>query len=233
MNYQNNENLRDKLASEYALGTLKGAARRRMESWLKNDAALRRSVAEWQDRLYPFAEIAPAVSPPAYVWRTIEKRLGRQSGQLRQGWMDNLYFWRGLGMASTAVATLLMVVLLVRQPVVIPAMPTYIAMLTDEKARPAIVVKGDTHRKELTVKTLIPQNIGHDKSLELWALPKEGKPQSLGLVQASGEVALKLPPNVNPEQVPALAISIEPKGGSPNPNAPSGPVVFKGAWVQV
>ena len=32
-------------------------------------------------------------------------------------------------------------------------------------------------------------------------------------------------------QVPALAISVEPRGGSPNPQGPTGPVVFKGALI--
>jgi hypothetical protein len=28
-------------------------------------------------------------------------------------------------------------------------------------------------------------------------------------------------------------ISMEPKGGSPNPNGPTGPMLFKGAWLPV
>ena len=33
--------------------------------------------------------------------------------------------------------------------------------------------------------------------------------------------------------LPLLAVTLEPKGGSPNPNGPTGPIVFKGAWVQI
>ena len=36
---------------------------------------------------------------------------------------------------------------------------------------------------------------------------------------------------VDVSQLPALAISVEPRGGSPNPNGPTGPVVFKGALI--
>ncbi|MGD7278606.1 anti-sigma factor, partial [Ralstonia pseudosolanacearum] len=31
--------------------------------------------------------------------------------------------------------------------------------------------------------------------------------------------------------VPALAVSVEPRGGSPDPNGPTGPVIFKGALI--
>jgi anti-sigma-K factor RskA len=57
-------------------------------------------------------------------------------------------------------------------------------------------------------------------------LPKDGKPQSLGVIghQRAARLALA----GFPAAVPALAVSVEPPGGSPNPDGPSGPVVFKG-----
>ncbi len=240
MNIRHNDALREKLASEYVLGTLKGGARRRFESWLQDDAALRRAVAEWQDRLCPLAEMTPAISPSAQVWRAIEKRLdqsGAQAAQLqpgkRTGWKDSLDFWRRLGVASTALAAMLMVVLLARDPAVNLAAPTSIAVLTDDQARTAMVITGDARRGQLTVKVVAPQTVGSDRSLELWALPKDGAPRSLGLVAANAVVTLTLPKNMSPQSIPALAISLEPKGGSPNPNGPTGPVLMKGAWVQI
>ena len=64
MNSRGNEALRERLAAEYVLGTLRGAARRRFEGWMFHDAALRRAVTEWQERLVPMAELTPAVTPP-------------------------------------------------------------------------------------------------------------------------------------------------------------------------
>jgi anti-sigma-K factor RskA len=33
--------------------------------------------------------------------------------------------------------------------------------------------------------------------------------------------------------VALLAISLEPKGGSPDPNGPTGPVLYKGGWARL
>jgi anti-sigma-K factor RskA len=34
------------------------------------------------------------------------------------------------------------------------------------------------------------------------------------------------------DDVVVLAISLEPRGGSPDPNGPTGPVLYKGPWVR-
>ncbi|WP_334186462.1 anti-sigma factor [Noviherbaspirillum sp.] len=243
MNLQNlkrNDKLLEQLAGEYVLGTLRGGARRRFERWLRDDVIVKRAVAEWQDRLHPMAEFAPSAQPSPQVWQAIEKQLKLAPAPVRQdrrsfwlGLREDLSFWRGLGMASTALATILVTVMLTRQPE--PAMQTmsFVATLSDEKAQPVMVVTGDAKRRQMTVKVVMPQNIAADRSLELWAVPKQGAPRSLGLVANNGTVVLPMPEDATPESIPVLAISLEPKGGSPNPNAPSGPVIFKGAWVQI
>lgn len=240
MNLGRNEPLRDKLSAEYVLGTLRGGARRRFEIWLRNDAALRRAVAEWQDRLHPLAELAPPTRPSAQVWRALEQRLqlrttrGARSG--RAFWLglrQDLNFWRGLGLASTALATILVALLATRQPEPAAPLASYVAMLADQQAQASVLVTGDARRRQLTVKVIARQTVAANQSLQLWALPKSGAPRSLGLIAADGTVTLPLPDNATPQSVALLAISLEPKGGSPNPNGPSGPILFKGTWVQI
>jgi anti-sigma-K factor RskA len=237
MNIQHNETLIEKLAAEYVLGTLKGGARRRFEALLPQHAVLRRAVAEWQDRLHPLAEFSTAADPAPHVWRGIEQKLGlahTDSRSRRNFWLDlreDLGFWRGLGLVSTTLATILLSVLLARQPD--SAAASYVAALTDDKAQTVMVVTGDTSRRRLTVKLTVPQQLANDQTFELWALPKNGAPRSLGLVAANQTVTLPLPDNATPQTIAALAVSLEPKGGSPDPNGPSGPVLFKGAWLQL
>lgn len=239
MNIQHNHDLVEKLAAEYVLGTLKGGARRRFELLMRDSATVRRAVAEWQDRLSPMAELAPAGEVPPRVWNTIESRLdlhGRSPEHKPSFWRglrEDLSFWRGLGMSSTALAAILIAVLLTRQPEPIVPATSYVAMLADDKSQPIAYVTGDARRGEMTVRMVVSQPVAADKNLELWAVPKEGSPRSLGLVSDSGSVTLPMPENATPESSPVLAVTLEPKGGSPKPDGPTGPVVFKGAWVQI
>lgn len=239
MNIQHNDALVEKLAAEYVLGTLKGGARRRFEIMMHDNAALRRAVAEWQDRLNPMAEFAPAEQASPRVWNAIAARLDLQSGKLARkpsfwrGLREDLSFWRGLGMSSTALAAILIAVLVTRQPESVAPAASYVAMLADDKSQPMAYVTGDAKRGEMIVRMVTSQPVAADKSLELWAVPKEGPPRSLGLVADSGSVTLPMPKNAAPGSSPVLAVTLEPKGGSPNPNGPTGPVVFKGAWVQI
>lgn len=240
MNIQHNEKLRDQLSAAYVVGTLKGGARRRFEAHLKDSALLQREVGEWQDRLHPMAEFAGSTKPPARVWHAIERRI--KSTESRWAFWINLHndlaFWRGLGLVSTAAACILVAVLATRQPEVAPGVSTagaasYVAMLADDKSQPVIVITGDAAHHQLVARLVSHPAVEAGKSLELWAVPAKGNPRSLGLVSADGSVTLPLPEFATPQSAPLLAVTLEPKGGSPNPNGPTGPILFKGAWVQI
>jgi anti-sigma-K factor RskA len=91
---------------------------------------------------------------------------------------------------STALAALLVVVITTRT-LDAPALD-YVATLTDEKSQTALVLTGDSSHKAMTVRLVGAASVPSDKSLELWAVPKQGNPRSLGLVGGSAEVKLAL-----------------------------------------
>lgn len=233
MNIRNNIVLRQKLAAEYVVGTLRGGARRRFEGWMHNDADLRNITAEWQQRLAPMAEFAGSVTPPKSVWTGIERRLnlkGKQAGWA--SWMsDNLAFWRNLGLVSSGLAAMLMVIVLTNLPSDTPNI-SYVATLTDEKSQNALVVTADEEHRALDVRVITSAQVAADKSLHLWAVTKAGKTRSLGVL-ADNRGRFALADSAISVDVAVLAVTLEPKGGSPDPNGPTGPILYKGHWVKL
>lgn len=231
MNIRGNDPLRQKLASEYVLGTLKGGARRRFEGWLYNDADLRNITAEWRQRLEPMAEFATPVAPPKRVWKQIEQRLHLTPQGGWASFRDSLSFWRSLGLASSAIAALLVIVMstqLMSTPQI-----SHVATLMDEKSQTAMLLTADSRHDTLEVRMLGNAPVPTDKELELWAVPKSGNPRSLGLLADKGSVKLALSSRAIGNDVALLAVTLEPRGGSPDPNGPTGPILYKGNWVRL
>jgi anti-sigma-K factor RskA len=233
MNY-GDPRLRAMLASEYVLGTLHGRARRRFERLLGEDAGLRVTVEAWQNRLTPLAEALPPVEPPARVWKEIQLRLGIRETPLRDRLWNRLEFWRPFALATSALAAALLiyvgVALRPQAPEVTPQVP-YIAVLSDNEARPAWVASG-VGPDAMVVRSLATPSIPTGKTLELWVIPGKGQaPRSLGLLPETGSRAVALPEEIRRALTSsaALAISLEPAGGSPT-RLPTGPVLYQGAW---
>jgi anti-sigma-K factor RskA len=225
--------LRDKLAAEYALGTLRGGARRRFETWLRDDAALRAAVAAWQGRLAALAELARPMTPPARVWEGIDQRLWpAPRAPWWQFWRtDAARPWGVLALAASAAV----VVLAVRvATLTAPApLPQQVAALSDAKAHTALVVTADARRGRLEVRVAEDVHVPADRTLQLWAITRSGKVRSLGILPGNRSVDLALDAGATAPDVAMLAISLEPKGGSPDPNGPTGPVLYKGSWARL
>ena len=105
------------------------------------------------------------------------------------------------------------------------------AVLNDEQASASMLVTFDPKSRQLTLQRVGGYQEAADKSLQLWALPPGAAPRSLGVL--SQEKLLQLAADQRDvREVPALAISLEPKGGVPSERGPTGPVLFKGALIQ-
>jgi anti-sigma-K factor RskA len=235
LKFKNKPALQERLAAEYALGTLRGGARRRFQRWMGEDAALSRSVREWQARLAPMAASVAPVAPRARVWQEIEGRLGlanRDDSSKSSARTSSI--WRALGLVAggALAAALFMTQLLplLQKPA---GTSSYVAVLSDPRTqKPVLLVSAGRKGSQLRVKTLDPAIHVADASLELWALPKGGKPKSLGVFSRGNEV-LRLASSADQSlsDVPMLAVSLEPKGGSPT-GLPTGPVLYSGPCVK-
>lgn len=245
MKLRDKPELQERLAAEYALGTLRGRARARLQRWMREDAAIARAVAQWEARLAPLAAAVTPVAPPARVWAAIRARLGEP----RAGLWHNLDFWRGLGLAASGMAAVLVGAVLVVSPgppvpapapvvVKLPAAEMagiYLAVLSDPKTqRPLLLVTAGRRSSELQLRTLGAPVRVPGKDLELWALPAGGAPKSLGVATAGERATLALAraADLTLGDVPALAVSLEPRGGSPS-GAPTGPVLAVGPCIKV
>jgi anti-sigma-K factor RskA len=133
-------------------------------------------------------------------------------------------------MVGVASALVLAVMLATRVPA--PVIEQ-VATLTDEKAQTALVVTADVRKRSMDVRVADTVTVPSDKSLHLWAIPRSGGPRSLGVLLDNRHATLALSDKAIGSDVVMLAISLEPKGGSPDPNGPTGPVIYKGSWVKL
>ena len=113
------------LSAEYALGTLRGAARRQFEQQMQDDPDLQAEVARWQEAFTQLDNTLQPVIPPASVWKRIQRQLGPiplrevvQKAESQAAPAAKNTPWRGyLGWALAAgLAALLLVPRLLVQP---------------------------------------------------------------------------------------------------------------------
>ena len=247
MNYLMPERL-DRLAREYALGTLAGPARRRFERVLQSSPAASMAVDVWRQRLAVLDLSIVPRQPPEASWQQIERRLfgTPQPPMAQSGWQRLLLALRGLLSGRTiagALAGLLLCAVLVR---VAPGMlglepradalpASYVGLLLDAGGKPTLVASSRRQGRQLTVKLLQPLAVPAGQVAQLWALPKDGgAPLPVGVVPASGSARITLPDTSEKLffTVSQLAVSFEPAevqaGG-----APSGSFALIGHCVKV
>lgn len=252
MNLNNKPSLMEQLAASYALGTLRGGARRRFETLARDNATLRAAALIWQSRLASVAELQAEVAPSPAVWKRIENLLSaeKQARAIQaarvaavpapaRGWWSSLGWWRG-ATAAGAFAAVIAVVTGVNLNTQVRELSAklstapeiqYVAVLADDKASASMLVTFDPKNKKLLLKRVGGFHEQADKSLELWALPPGAAPRSLGVL-GQGPVVRLSAAGSDIREVPTLAISLEPKGGVPPGSGPSGPILFKGALIE-
>lgn len=228
------------LAAEHALGVLTARERAAAENRMARDPAFAADVQAWRARLAPLAdEIAP-VPAPAGLWPRIERMLAANDNAL--GVLRRLRFWRAAtvgSMALTAASLAAVMFLAARPPEVItqprpPMGPMMNARLMSDGGQPLFLAAYDPARRSIMVASLVPPGADPNRSHELWLIPADGKPRSLGMIDPGASKAMPMsePMAAMTREGVSLAVSVEPLGGSRS-GVPSGPVAAVGKLARL
>lgn len=223
------------LAAEFVLGLVQGSERDALEKRRRDDYRFAQDVEFWEARLGALAESIPPANVPAYIWDRVAQDVGHKPVPLsasaaaengRSGIWNSLGFWRGLGIASSALAAACLVFLFAT-PAAPP--PSLVAQLEMPNGKPAVMATVDRMTGRVMLMPAGDMPPPPDRTYQLWIVPPSGPPVSLGTLKVEGPVTIDMPHEVMPHAAPqaALVISEEPMGGSQT-GAPSGPVVAKG-----
>jgi anti-sigma-K factor RskA len=230
----------DALAAEHALGVLNARERAGAEARMASDPAFAAEVEAWGQRLAPMlGDIAP-VAPPADLWSRIERGLPVNDNDV--GVRGRLRFWRGAtaGSLALAAASLAVAVMLaVRPPEIItapqpPMEPMLNARLAGTTGEPMFLAAYDPERKAVMVASLMPPGADPNHSHQLWLIPADGRPRSLGLVAPGASKAMPVSDRMAAmvTEGAGLAVTVEPLGGSTGEN-PSGPMAAEGRLARI
>jgi anti-sigma-K factor RskA len=222
------------LAAEYSLGLPDGAERLHLDRRVRRDRTFAAQVAIWDIRLAALLGEAAEVAPAAALKARIDEELFASIAPApatapRKSLVGALSFWRAAALAFAALTAICLALL--ARPLLSPspaAAQRLIAALGPADAATLAFVSIDVAARRLEVSGLgVDPGVG---DAELWVIPPGGAPRSVGLLARSGATTIALGADLMAMMAEgaALAVSLEPKGGSPT-GAPTGPVVALGA----
>jgi anti-sigma-K factor RskA len=219
MNYRQPE-LRRALAADYVIGLMPTTARRRFESLLIDDPNLRAEVAQWQESLVGLTTSLEPQPVPERVWQQIVARIEPQ----RLHVPEKRPFWSWMRIAAVACTLLVAVIVGV---IYNRDKPDFNATLVAGNQQPALTVQA--FDRYLKIDPVAVASVETGRSLELWAIPADGVPVSLGVIPDNGKGRVDLSDSQRRllGSQTTMAITLEPKGGSPS-GKPTGPILYKG-----
>lgn len=217
---------RAELASELALGVLEGDDRAKALRLYLRDPEFAKEVDQWQLRLGLLLEKVENDEPPAGVWQAIETRL---SAEQPTKTFSALSLWRGTAVAATAVAAALALALFAPhtinqvQPSQMPSERWAVASLKGDSG--AILAANYTvTSSEMRIRSVDVRS--GKKVPELWIIPKDGIPKSLGLISPTGTTKIAVPASLRAYLTDGsiLAVSLETQEDAPHKAPSSAPI---------
>ena len=230
------------LAAELAFGLIDGVDRERAEALRASDAGFAALVALWEAQAREEMETIASVEPPVDLWARIEAAadaavpvgnvIAFDPAAREKSLARRLALWRGGALVGGALAASLALLMVVRSEAPLPA-DTQIAavdariataQVRDESNQPLATAVFDESTGTMR---LVFAAAADDRIVpELWIIPGDGVPRSLG--REGGTVVLTAEQQRLVFAGGTLAVSMEPDDGAVSA-APRGPVLGTGA----
>jgi len=172
---------REAFAAELALGLLDGLERAEALRLCLSDPEFAAEVETWSLRLSPLLHAVPAVQPPEHLWTAVEARIG---GARTVTAMRALRWWRSGAIAASALAASLALFIALRPAEVQGPAPVAISQLAGAAGSATMAIAYDPRQGTLRLSAASLETGA--KSPELWVIPEDGVPRSLGIVRADG-----------------------------------------------
>ena len=231
----------DLLAAELAIGLLDPDAVDAAQQRLAAEPALAEAKAAW-DAMIAQALTTPEVSHDPMIWSAIVRRLPANDISTPPGTPRAAPSQRGWKIATgVAAAAALVAGLFALQrppaapaprPVAIPSRPAapVVAVLTGDNGAGIVTIAYDPASRRITSAADHLRIGAH--SAQLWVLPVDQKPRPVVIVAADRPGWQPVAAAVTDalKAGAALAISLEPDGGSPT-GQPTGPIILKGQFA--
>jgi anti-sigma-K factor RskA len=243
VNWNESPSLVDRLAAEYALGTLHGGARRRFEAMMQAHPSIGRAVARWHERLVPIDQHLPPMATGEALWARIEQRAFGASSPAAapaagtppraQRWWQRLLgpvpagalaFGLMLGIGVSALWPLLQ-----GQAGLETQLPeSYVGVLASADGRPGMIVSSLRRGRTVDLKQPQALPVPAGRTLVLWALDARGVARPIGPVPSAAFVSVPLerPAEELFNTAVELAVTLETIGALPS--QPTLPYVYRG-----
>lgn len=215
----------DAMAAELALGVLEGEERAEALRLALANPDFAAAVQAWRDRLDPLGDDFGEVPPPK-LWPLIEAQLADVA---KLASPLGVRFWRNTAVAAGAIAASLAAVLVLSPsalrspgPGVQPSSVAVAQIIGGEGIRFAARIDPQNKRLVIRAESLPPSSLAH----ELWVIPSDGVPRSLGLIAPDGITQVALSVHLEPLLVDgaSLAVSLEDASGAPHAAPSSTPI---------
>ncbi|MET0365718.1 MAG: anti-sigma factor [Sphingobium sp.] len=169
------------LAAELALGLLEGSDRAEALRLCLSDPDFAAEVEAWGHRLSPLLDATPHQAPSHRVWNAVEARIADHPSTAQ---VRSLRLRRGGAIAAGTIAACLALVLIVPRPAPSGPEAVGVSQLADAQGAAAMAISYDPQAGVLRLGSSQLQSGA--KSPELWIIPEDGVPRSLGLIGAHG-----------------------------------------------